>query len=199
MASQLATLCRANLGILSQKTSLFNSLVSKHGAEQARHFYKLKCPIIGASVGQHIRHSMDHLELASILAASTDLSATTDDAPELHYDLRVRGGTLEHDMDEARKRIENTCVVLEDLSSSQDADLVFRPVKAHFFLSADESDEFGLASTIGRELGFAAHHALHHMAMIRIAALHSCELSEEDLPADFGRAPSTIQHDRATR
>lgn len=193
MVSQLTTLCRANLGILSQKTSLFNSLISKHGTEQARHFYKLKCPIIGASVGQHIRHSMDHLELATIVAASTDIAT---DAPELHYDLRVRGGTLEHDMDEARKRIENTCLVLEKLSS-QDADLVFQPVQANFFLTADESDEFGLASTIGRELGFAAHHAIHHMAMIRIAALNSCGLSEKDLPGDFGRAPSTIQHDRA--
>jgi hypothetical protein len=90
-------------------------------------------------------------------------------------------------------------------------DIANIPVKAHFVLSSstdennndvDDDDEtakmMGLTSTIGRELGFAAHHAIHHMALIKIIATQSAGLSaDHDLPADFGRAPSTVQHDRS--
>jgi len=90
-------------------------------------------------------------------------------------------------------------------------DIANIPVKAHFVLSSstdennndvDDDDEtakmMGLTSTIGRELGFAAHHSIHHMALIKIIATQSAGLSaDHDLPADFGRAPSTVQHDRS--
>lgn len=135
---------------------------------------------------------MDHMELAALVASDLPEEA------ELHYDLRVRGGTLEHDMDEARKRVELVENVFQDLSTKETASKVVTtyPIKAHFFLTADESDEFGLPSTIARELGFAAHHAIHHMALIRIIATNTGGLEPGDLSPDFGRAPSTIQHDR---
>jgi hypothetical protein len=48
-----------------------------------------------------------------------------------------------------------------------------------------------LGSTVGRELAFAAHHALHHHAMMKfIADSFGCIT-----PADFGKAPSTVHHE----
>ena len=64
-------------------------------------------------------------------------------------------------------------------------------------LSGDSPDEYALTSTVSRELGFAAHHAIHHMAMVRIMATceHVGQLTDQDLPPDFGRAPSTVNFD----
>jgi len=59
---------------------------------------------------------------------------------------------------------------------------------AYFNLSADTGDEIRLLSTVGRELGFAAHHAIHHMAMVRIICVRTLGLDEGDLPRGFGRA-----------
>ena len=198
--ASLKALCRSNIGILSQKLSLIDALIAKFGRSQAFEMYKSPCPTVGASVGQHIRHSMDHMELAVIVAGTYTNSEEAQ--PQLHYDLRVRGGTLEHDMDEASKRLTNVSAVLEELAEQQSEpdnnNLLSKPVQANFMLSGADGDEFGLASTVGRELGFAAHHAIHHMAMIKLIALGHIGLDGTDLPSDFGKAPSTIHHDRSS-
>jgi hypothetical protein len=115
---------------------------------------------------------------------------------ELHYDLRERGCTSEHDMDAAAERILDTIHRLEVVSIMSDntAHIVPKqelPVQAYFMLSGDDDTEYALTSSIGRELGFAAHHAIHHMAMVKIIATHTAGLDERDLPAGFGKAPST--------
>lgn len=189
----ISSLCRANIAILNQKVGLIEALVSRHGEGSARDIYKSVCPMVKASIGMHIRHSMDHVELAVLAAGHPDENS------ELHYDLRVRGGTLETDMDEAKKRILNVADVLKDidkLSESESAleTVALRPTKATFFLSA-EPTEYHLPSTLGRELGFVAHHAIHHMAMIKLIATNHAGLDDSDLPPDFGRAPSTVVHD----
>ena len=178
-------------------------------------------PIVGASIGQHLRHSMDHMELAALVASErcrravamgvTDEPVDAEEPAQIHYDLRVRGGTLETDLAESRKRIVAVENVLEEISdavaSSEEQDreerlashIVHGPVHANFYLTADadgESSESALPSTVGRELGFAGHHAIHHMAMVKVIALHSAGLDEDDLPPDFGRAPSTVRYDK---
>ena len=106
---------------------------------------------------------------------------------ELHYDLRVRGGTLEKDMIESKKRIIGVMDIFQTLNLDN-ADL---PVTPYFNLSSD-LDEMGLTSTIGRELAFVAHHAIHHMAMCKIIAINTLQFEESELPAGFGKAPSTL-------
>jgi hypothetical protein len=189
----LRSLCGINLSILTQKLGLMEALVTNYGHDAALDLYKSTCPLVKATVGQHIRHSMDHMELA-ILAAGTYTSSDTVALPELHYDLRVRGGTLEHDMEEATRRVVNLSDILKELSNENTSasEGITQPVQAHFMLSGD-GNEFALPSTIQRELGFCAHHAIHHMAMIRLIAENHIGLT--DLPADFGRAPSTVHHD----
>jgi len=194
---------------------------------------------------------MDHLELPVLVAASAFASIpnfartpsiatiaskeneVTDKLPSLisphppspvtlHYDMRVRGGTLETDVDLTRTRIQSVWSTLQDIRNdnnrlnqcnldgvleeddiSTDAVRVgSQLVKASFLLSSDapndkdgDTNELELSSTIGRELGFAVHHAIHHMAMVKIIAVKTIGLDAKDIPPDFGRAPSTIQHD----
>lgn len=128
---------------------LIEALVTRHGVDQAKEVYRSICPMAKASIGMHIRHSMDHVELAALVAENPS------EESELHYDLRVRGGILETDMDEAKKRILNVSHILKDLSEKESTlsnGFVRIPVKATFFLSA-EPIEYGLPSTIARELG----------------------------------------------
>ena len=47
-------------------------------------------------------------------------------------------------------------------------------------------------STVSRELMFLASHAVHHYALIRVHAMQQ----GIDLGADFGKAPSTLRHER---
>ena len=59
----------------------------------------------------------------------------------MHYDLRVRGGTLESDILESRKRIVNVVDVIESLHSLEaDDELPSTSVGAYFNLTADFND-----------------------------------------------------------
>lgn len=191
----LSKLCRANLGILSQKLGLLEAMSVKHGTEKAKELFQMPCPLVKASVGQHFRHSLDHMELAAKIAERPN----DPDRSNLHYDLRERGCPSEHDMDAATERIFNVINMLEVVSivhnNSKDA-VQQIPVQAYFMLDGDsDSGEYALTSSIGRELGFAAHHAIHHMAMVKLIATQTVGLTDDDLPSGFGRAPSTVRHD----
>ncbi|KAL7538506.1 hypothetical protein ACHAXR_008602 [Thalassiosira sp. AJA248-18] len=193
MAGILQPLIRSNVAILTQKIALLDLLVARHGIKASDKFTTV-CPLIGATIGQHYRHSMDHVELAALVAGS----AENDGAPspgELHYDLRVRGGTLEKDLDMSRQRLVDVVDVFQTLET-QDESVSMIPITAHFNLSADSDAEIGLPSTVGRELGFAAHHAIHHMAMVKIIAVQTLGFDEGELPHGFGRAPSTLLFDK---
>jgi hypothetical protein len=201
-SAALSKLCQANLGILSQKLGLLEALTSKHGKDKAKELFQTICPLVQASVGQHFRHSLDHMEIAASIAEKP-----MGPMPELHYDLRVRGGASENDMDAATDRIFLIIHKLEVVSLlDQSADnntasttMVPKqemPARAFFMLSGDSDTEYALTTSIGRELGFAAHHAIHHMALVKLIATQTLGLDAvEDLPPGFGRAPSTINFD----
>lgn len=156
----MRALIKSNLAILSQKIALLDLLVSKHGATQASDAFQKICPIVGASIGQHYRHSMDHVELAALVASSAkDTSMHQhEQLGELHYDLRVRGGTLEKDLVESRKRLCDVTDVFRSLNTTIGEGKRETPVTAYFNLAADDEKEIGLPSTVERELGFCAHH-----------------------------------------
>ena len=52
-----------------------------------------------------------------------------------------------------------------------------------------------LASKMVRDLVFVAHHAIHHMLMLKIIATRHVGIGEDELPVGFGRAPCTIWYD----
>ena len=182
--SLIVALCHANKGVLQQKLGLLNTLVQKHGADKTAQLYQKTCPIVHATIGQHFRHSLDHVQRATEACMQPETS--------IHYDLRQRNTPDEHDFGKAVDRINsllNQLEEIEDIKPKEDA-----PVKACFMLSGDDSTEYFMQSTTARELGFAAHHAIHHLAMVKVIATCSAvgELAESDLPHGFGRAPSTL-------
>uniref|UniRef100_A0A7R9WTY2 DinB-like domain-containing protein n=1 Tax=Craspedostauros australis TaxID=1486917 RepID=A0A7R9WTY2_9STRA len=198
-AASIEALCKLNRQLLKQKLGLMDVLRSRFGLAEAAALYKTQCPIVHASVGQHIRHSMDHIQLA--VEAARDYGV--DGVDPVHYDLRRRGGDDEHDIDAAEARIEGVLAAIDDVAARGSADptipqeTLLTPqsrLDVQFMLSSDP-DEFGMTTSIGRELGFVAHHAIHHLALVRIISVNTLGLASEDLPAGFGRAPSTQEFD----
>ncbi len=199
----LTSLIRSNQGILEQKLSLIKHLQAKHGLKKTGELFTKSCPIAGATIGAHYRHSMDHMELATLVASASGMqyladvdmekTSTPQDIVTLNYDLRVRGGTLERDVNEATKRIDSLWQILEEMKAIENENIPDNEVNASFMLSSSSGTEFKLKSTIGRELGFAAHHAIHHLAMVKIIATQTLGMGEDEFHPDFGKAPSTIQ------
>jgi hypothetical protein len=165
-------------------------IVAKYGQDEAKELYKTTCPLVKASIGQHIRHSMDHIDRVVVAASDPDQR-------EIHYDTRKRGVLDERDMDAAKERILRVDSSLDKLSSSSGyVPVLGHSIEACFMLSGDSEMEYMLPSTVARELGFAAHHAIHHLAMVKVIATSSLiNLEDSDLPSDFGRAPSTVNYD----
>ena len=107
--------------------------------------------------------------------------------PLVRYDLRERGSAavLRRETDPAR-----AIALLDELTARvrglRDADLR-RPLAVSFVLGRGEGTETAFASTLGRELAFCAHHAVHHNASMRQIA----EALGLAVPPEFGFAPST--------
>lgn len=129
----------------------------------------------GGTIGQHLRHTLDHYH--AIVGAKGLID----------YDHRERDVPMETDRAEALRVIDAMCARLHAIGEGSDA----LPVAVRVMISGDGS-ELQLSSTLGRELAFATHHAVHHQAMMRSIAI---ELGVAVAP-HFGRAPSTIHFER---
>eukprot|EP00667_Euglena_gracilis_P017235 EG_transcript_18134 len=129
-----------------------------------------------ASIGGHTRHSIDHFSKLLF----------TDWSQPVRYDdrTRSRGGDVENDPAAARSALEAIVQRLGDFE--QGGTDLHQPVTVAFMRGSDFS-EFEMRSTVEREIAFLTHHAIHHLAMIKlIAASMQYELDE-----DLGLAPST--------
>ena len=143
------------------------------------HAYTRPCDLIaGSTIGQHVRHSLDHFA-AAIAGASGEV---------IDYDHRERETPIERSPAEALRVINGLLVKLDGL----DDGAASMPVRIRVMLSG-AGDETELDTTLGRELAFAAHHAVHHHAMIGAIALDAGVA----LPPGFGKAPSTLNHEGA--
>ena len=143
------------------------------------------CPTIGASVGAHLRHSLEHAQCCATAVESLRSGLRV---PTLNYDGRERDAELERDpiYMAARSRELLNGVVNGD-AVDLDAEVL-----AAFALDASGGDAL-LPSTLRRELAFAAHHATHHFFVAGLVAKSHLGLA---LPDDVGRAPATLRHDR---
>jgi hypothetical protein len=128
----------------------------------------------GGTIGKHFRHSLDHFAAALSGALAGD---------PINYDHRRRNVPMETDRSAALAAIRR----LIDQLSGTSAPLSTSSVRVRVMLAADGS-EAEFASTLGRELAFAAHHAVHHHAMIKAIA----EEHGVSVPTGFGMAPSTV-------
>lgn len=143
--------------------------------------------IFGGSIGGHVRHCLDHVRVLVETLERADQGPVPGDAPA-DYDTRSRGTDVETDPGAARAQLADLRDRLE-----QGARLPLdHPVSLSIMLSGDGL-RIPMCSTVGREVAFVFSHTIHHQAMIGGMARH---LGVE-VPAEFGRAPSTIAHDGA--
>ena len=155
------------------------------------------CPLLRASIGQHIRHSFDHIR--KVLEAGDDSAAL---GATIHYDERARNTDVERFIVSAEQELEHINDKLVNLG-----DLTL-PVTAQFMMAASPPGippppALSLASTLARELAFVAHHSIHHNAMIlAIVKNQDLYLNQRsgllehllELAPDFGSAPSTTAY-----
>ncbi|KAE8883465.1 hypothetical protein PF005_g13647 [Phytophthora fragariae] len=143
--------------------------------------YTFHSPLVEGSVGQHTRHSLDHLRKPLELWADQQRGSAEN---MVRYDIRDRHTPVEKDRHAAIALIEQLEKTLRAVPSNDLA----RPVHAAFMLSAD-GREFDFESTFSRELAFAVHHCIHHNALSKVLLRH--HFPERSVPDGFGMAPST--------
>lgn len=130
-------------------------------------------PRVSGSVGEHVRHALDHIAA---------LVATRPGSP-LSYDHRDRGTEVETDPHAAVRRIFRLRTTLDDWAGDGSLDI---PVQVVSCLStAGERDTAW--STRGRELAFVINHTIHHQAVIAVL-LDGLGVGVAER---FGYAPST--------
>ena len=141
----------------------------------------------GSTIGGHVRHVLDHFAAALAgLNASDEAGVRERSVGVIDYDHRVRGTSVENSRLAALDAIAEVRARLRAVGDGEGT----RPVRVRVMLHADgRCAELG--STFGRELAFATHHAIHHQAMIAIAA----RALGVATPAGFDKAPSTVEHE----
>ena len=141
--------------------------------------YSKSSSAVGATIGQHVRHALDHF--AALLDGYE--ASDRDEPGPVSYDRRDRGTSIETDRGEAVAQIR---VLQGQLGSLDDVQLEW-PMTIRVMTTAD-GPEVELPSTLARELAFVTHHAIHHWAICKVA---SRELGVS-CAEGFGVAPSTL-------
>ena len=129
---------------------------------------------VSGSVGEHVRHCLDHV---SSLAEAVG-------GEELSYDHRRRGTTVEKDPTTAVNEIERILRRLDRLTVGS----LDEPVRLTALLHPEHAS-FAIRSTVARELAFVIQHTIHHFALIAVLL----EWQGWHVPHGFGVAPSTAR------
>jgi uncharacterized damage-inducible protein DinB len=141
------------------------------------HTYRSTPSDSSGSVGEHVRHCLDHVRALT--------SAV--DADEMSYDSRLRGTPVETDPAAAMEEID---LQLQAVRSLNDAalsrTLILRTVMCRGNASVC------VRTTVEREAVFVVQHTIHHCATIAVLL----ERMRISVPQGFGYAPSTPQSRR---
>ena len=124
------------------------------------------------SVGEHVRHCLDHVRA---LTSSADTS-------EISYDSRLRGTAVETDPVAARDEIDRQIAALNGLN-----DAVLSRTLILRTLMRSGSSPVCVCTTIEREAVFVVQHTIHHCATMAVLL----ERMRISVPQGFGYAPST--------
>ncbi|WP_309382771.1 DinB family protein [Cerasicoccus frondis] len=138
-----------------------------------------KCcePCFSSSIGQHLRHSIDH---AYCFLRGMPIG-------HIDYDARARDPRLETDVAYASAALQE---LANELATITDDDLE-RPVAV--IMDSGAALPVPAQSTVRRELQFLLSHTVHHYALINVIR----SIQRGSTPKDFGVAPSTIKHQLA--
>ena len=132
------------------------------------------------SLGAHYRHVLDHF-LCLLEGIRTG---------EVNYDRRRRDASLEKSVVPARQLTKR---LVDEFNSRSTEDLE-RECVVVYSVGYGEREAEATASTIAREIVFCVGHAIHHYAILKLL----CAGSGIELPCEFGIAPSTLKHLKAT-
>jgi uncharacterized damage-inducible protein DinB len=130
-------------------------------------------PTVSGTVGQHVRHCLDHV----------DALLSNRPAMFLSYDHRDRGTDVESDPSAAATRIRALRSELQRWSAMRSLD---EPVQVISQLSTDGAVIVSW-STLARELSFVVSHTIHHQAIVAVLL----DVCGRRVPERFGHAPST--------
>lgn len=128
----------------------------------------------GSSIGMHIRHILEFYQCL--------LSQYT--SKEINYDARVRNVNIETNLTFCIQTLHQLINHIENLQENEDISL--------FTHQSLEGKGHLIPSNLFRELNYVIEHAIHHMAILKIAYAH--HFPEINLPPHFGVAFSTIKH-----
>lgn len=135
-----------SLRILSQKETVLKTVSSDDYIRKLDSFY-------GASVGGHIRHSLDHFQR---LADAMDNPGKLVD-----YDERKRNTLIESDKTAA-------LFAIGVLSRKLPAVDINKEIEVSFMGDDKTFKAYIMKSSFSRELSFVSHHAVHHLSMVRL-------------------------------
>ncbi len=162
----LERLMAYNAAVLDQALQVVAAYAQRPDADYSSH------------VGPHLRHVIEHY------------SAFMEQLPDrvIDYDARARDPAAEQRHAVADERIRRLKAQLTELAGRAFPE----PVAVHMRGGLAGEEALLGHSTVSRELMFLASHAVHHYALIRVHAMQQ----GIDLGADFGKAPSTLRHER---
>ena len=129
-------------------------------------------PGVSGSVGEHVRHILDHVAAFAGARQQTVLS----------YDHRERGTAVEADTGAALRAIMRLKALLGDVTNEH----LDRPMTVSAVLSRG-SGPISMRTTRRRELGFVISHTVHHQALIAVLVA----MADGEVPDAFGLAPTT--------
>ncbi|MGO2356354.1 MAG: hypothetical protein ACTH58_16655 [Marinomonas foliarum] len=128
-------------------------------------------PVVNSSIGEHFRHWLD------VFNAVYQAGIVID------YNQRRRGHRVETSRSVALVEIDELTNWLTGLSEKE----LKKNVNVLTEVSVLHTQACLMSSTLEREITFAALHANHHFAMVKIAA----NLMNKPIDDDFGIAPAT--------
>jgi len=125
----------------------------------------------GSTIGQHTRHILEFYQ-CFIEGLSSG---------EVDYDLRKRNMLIETSPNYACEIID---IINKSMVECNDQKILLK-------YSNDDEFQF-ISSNVERELVYNIEHAIHHMAIIKIAIKNNFPAIK--LPENFGVAPSTVKY-----
>ncbi|MCG8311514.1 MAG: DinB family protein [Cytophagales bacterium] len=159
--------------ILKQLLDLTNQLVDAEYSEELD-------LLNGNSIGKHVRHVIEFFELL-ITGAKQGL---------INYDGRKHGPRYEKDTCATQEKLRYLVGMIDEIE----------PV-GHLVLEVSyaETEEASVRinSSVERELAYNIEHAIHHMAIIKIAV--NTVFPRVQLPQNFGVAYSTVRYQKSAR